>query len=119
MNDLLNLDETIHVRGIPIKKHEIDMMSQKLGGKLFDESTVSTYERRSCADMISFLDRVLAAFRRQKQDPAYMPEYIDIGDKSYFYAPVGFAGLNLPPTKRLPAGLVGWYRIRRFRKGIH
>ena len=54
--------------------------------------------------------------RYVRNDKDYMPEMIDIGDPSWHYIPVGFAGINTPATKEKPAGVVGWFRFKKLYK---
>ncbi len=110
--NFLNRDDFIYVRGLPVRRWEIAKFEQKFGGMLFDETNMPTQARKvACANVITALDRQLATMRRLRQDPDYLPEAVDIGDKLWLYIPVGFEGLGTIRTKEKPAGILGWFRI--------
>lgn len=122
-------DEVILVRGIPFLAEEIEEMQHKLDAQLFDESMFADdfAKQAYCANVLRALDTVLKQWQ-VKHNTRDLPEYIDIGDKLWFYIPVnlfppeeeqGIDAIIVMPTKERPAGLVGWYRRRRVFSGFN
>lgn len=111
--------DTIFVRGIPIATWEVVQFEQKFGGMLFDESVFSTMDKKiACANVIVQLDKQLRLYFEKNRTRA-LPDAVDIGDPSWIYIPVAFmppddTTIMTPFTTEKPAGLVGWFRTKRF-----
>jgi len=105
------------VRGIPVKKTEIERIEQEVGAVLFDESKFTRYsDRVNCAKVIFELDRILATVRKKLDSPDYWGE-VDIGNPSYIFVPARFEGFSTKPTPDKPVGIVGWFAVKRHFKG--
>lgn len=113
---IFSRDKYIKVRGIPVERWEIEQFEQKFGGMLFDEALFMSNEakRVAVANVVNALDKQLALMRRLARDPVYLPDYVDIGDRFWLYIPVGFGGVVSIPTRDKPAGVVGWFRVKRY-----
>lgn len=108
---------TITVRGIPIPIDDVIAKELEYGAQLFDESTFKTLEQQvACANVILVLDKALRQWQEQN-NTRRLPEYLDVGDRSWFYIPVDLfppeAGITMMRTKARPAGLVAWFRTKR------
>jgi hypothetical protein len=103
------------VRGVPVLKSEVVMYQEKLEAQLFDEGVFDTAHKKwHCANVIrELLDPALKAWR-VKTGRTDLPEHMDVGDPNWFYIPVGFLGYTIVPTKEKPAGVVAWYRRKRY-----
>jgi hypothetical protein len=113
-SNLLNRDDFIYVRGIPVARWEIAQFEQKFGGMLFDETNMPTPDKKvACANVITSLDKQLAVMRGLRRNPDYLPESVDVGDPGWLYIPVAFEGLSAIPTRDKPAGIVGWFRVKK------
>ena len=109
--------QTIPVRGIPISRDEVISKELEIGWQLFDESTFDTQEKRvACANVILALDLALRQWQEQNSTER-LPQYLDIGDRSWFYVPIDLfppnSGITMVKTKARPAGLVAWFRVKR------
>lgn len=110
-----NYDEWVVVRGIPVARWEIVQLQDRLGAQLFDESLFKEQHKRlACANVITALDRRLRYMQELAKDPSYIPDSVDIGDVSWLYIPVSFAGFTTVRTKKFPAGVVGWFRFKKY-----
>lgn len=112
----------ISIRGIPIDAAEVVMKELELGAMLFDESMFNTPTKRiACANVIVELDRQLRVYQETRKT-RQLPQYLDIGDKSWLYIPhwifdpEGGEVISLR-TKDKPAGLVAWFRVKRSFRG--
>lgn len=107
----------VPVRGVPVAIEEVVQFEQKFGGMLFDEVVFKDHGKRiACANIINALDRKLALMRALRGDLRWLPESIDINDPGWLYIPVGFHGLESVPSKDKPAGVVGWFRVKKYFK---
>jgi hypothetical protein len=114
-HEYLNLDEWMLVRGVPVLKSEVIYYQEKLEAQLFDEGVFPKLtHKQACANVIRFLDEALKRWQVAKGQGAILPEYLDIGDPAWFYIPVGFQGYTVVATRDKPAGVVAWYRRKRY-----
>jgi hypothetical protein len=121
-----NQPEIMHIRGVPIETREVFLQQERLGAQLFDECMFmnSQKKRLACANVIVELDRKFAE-SVAKSGPLGKNEIrtLDIGDPSWYYIPVMLinpaeTNVIVMPTKDRPAGLVAWFRIKRYHRGV-
>jgi hypothetical protein len=113
----------VSIRGIPVDAAEVVQKELEMGAMLFDESVFSTLQKQiACANVIVELDRRLRVYQETRRTRE-LPEYLDIGDKSWLYIPhwifdpKGGDVITLQ-TEEKPMGLVAWFRVKRNFKAI-
>ncbi len=112
----------VSVRGIPVDAAEVVQKELEMGAMLFDESVFDTLQKQiACANVIVSLDKKLRVYQ-ETHKTRQLPEYLDIGDKSWLYIPMFIfkpdSDIITPRTKDKPAGLVAWFRVKRGFKAI-
>lgn len=113
----------VSVRGIPVDAAEVVQKELELDAMLFDESMFDTASKRiACANIIFALDTKLRVYQETKMTWD-LPQTIDIGDGGWLYIPVWLfppdSGIITPQTRDKPAGLVGWFRTKRYFRGAN